>query len=167
MKILSMALLSLLLVAVPGLAGTNFNGGYSGFFEWENPHSAVATGSAFQLGATYRPDKIMAPEQIRGISSYQIKPESFEFFVNGVVRDGSADVGMLGMGYSLLSLGSIEFIVEGAAVEKQVGDGQYALGAYGGMKMPFRSLGQTFCFTVGGGYCSNPIMVVGLNFLSE
>jgi hypothetical protein len=45
--------------------------------------------------------------------------------------------------------------------------GKYALGAYSGLKMPFKTLGQSWCFTVGGGYCSNPIMVIGLNFLSN
>jgi hypothetical protein len=160
-------LLIMALCWTTAFAGANFNGGYSGFFEWENPHSSLATGSAFNLGVTYRPDKIVAPEQIRGISSYKIMPENFEFFLNGAVRDGQSDVGMLGMGYSILNLQSIEFLIEGAAVEKQVGDGRYALGAYAGMKIPFKSLGQSFCFTFGGGYCSNPIMVVGLNFLSE
>jgi hypothetical protein len=144
-------------------ADVNFNGGYSGFFEWETPHSNVATGSAFDLGVTYRPDAVetLAPNK------YQVKPESFEFFANGVVRDGQSDIGMIGGGYSLVNLKSIEFILEGAAVEKQIDEGHYALGAYAGLKMPFTTLGQTFAFTVGGGYCSNPIMVIGLNFLSQ
>jgi hypothetical protein len=163
MKILSLALAVLLASTVAASAGTAFNGGYSGFFEWEHPHSAVATGSAFQLGATYRPDKVetLAPNK------FKIAPENFEFFVNSVVRDGKSDIGMIGGGYSLANLGTIEFVLETAAVEKQIGDGQYALGAYGGLKMPFKTLGQSWCFTVGGGYCGNPLMAVGLNFLSN
>lgn len=162
MKILSLAL-AVLLASTVAYGGTAFNGGYAGFFEWENPHSAIATGSAFQLGATYRPDKVetLAPNKIK------VKPEAFEFFANSVVRDGKSDIGMIGGGYSLANLGTIEFILEAAAVEKQIGDGQYALGAYGGLKMPFKTLGQSWCFTVGGGYCNNPLMTIGLNFLSN
>ena len=148
------------LTATMALADTGLNGGYSGVFTFD-PETHVATGSAFNLGITYRPDKV---EPISA-NKMKIEPSDFLFWSSQAVRDGAADYNFTGAGYSFADWGTLEFIGEAAVVTHGIGESTYQLGAYGGARVPFISLGQHFEFRLGAGYDGErAIMLVGLGF---
>ena len=155
-----------LLVAAPTChAGMDFSAGYSGLFTFQD--DGTVTGSMYDLGACYRPDKVMVIGTPRA-SKFTLEPSNFEFFTDQAIRDGSPDLNITGMGYVLKHWSSMEIIAQGAVVTKTLGNNQFKIGEVTAVKIPFTSLGQGWVFKFMAGFDGdNPIMGIGLGFSTQ
>ena len=134
-----------------------FSGGTGGYFLFDD--SGTATSLSYNLGLTYIPDHLTTFAQ-----------SPLAFWTNQVVRQGSYDMNMTGIGYRLYTWdeGGISLYLEAAGTTKRIAEDKYKVGAYSGVRIPFSVSGQAFRFTAGGGWDGDdPIMVLALNFVAH
>jgi len=164
MKILALALAVLLASTVAASAGTNFNAGVGGLFVFDT-HTRTATGTAVNLGVTYRPVGTRFD-----ILDKQFDASRFMFWSNQSFQDGETDYNLTGIGFSLYRSANFEIVSEAAAVTHQIAKNQYQIGAFGGFRFPMTVIGDTpLEFRVGGGWDGgvHPLLLVSLGFLSQ
>lgn len=157
-------ILATLVLATGTMAGTNFNAGIGGLFVFDT-HTRTATGTAVNLGVTYRPIGTRFD-----ILDKQFDASRFMFWSNQSFQDGETDYNLTGVGFSLYRSANFEIISEAAAVTHQIADNQYQIGAFGGFRLPMTVIGNTpFEFRVGGGWDGgeHPLLLVSLGFLSN
>lgn len=139
---------------------TTMSAGVGGWFVWESDH--VST-SAIPISVSYRPD-------VFADGTLGPSPSALSFTISQVVRDGSEDLTMLGVGYSAwqsANLG-IELVPEVAGIIKYMENNTGQLGGYLGLGVPFTVNSQPFGFRVGGGYDGEfPVGQVALSFTTE
>jgi hypothetical protein len=141
-------------------SNTSFNGGTGGIFSFDD--EGRVRGWGYPIGATYRPDII---DEEEGTLTAEVS--RLIFFTDQVIRDGLPDLNFTGMGVSIIRWSGVEFIGEGAAIFNGFPDDEVYVGAYGGLRMPFRVMKQKFQFKVGGGWDGqNPILVTTFNFVT-
>ena len=166
--------LAVLLTATALTAGdTSFSAGVGGWFVWEQGEHGLAM-SSIPLGIRYTPDIITNESDLTSLrAAYVPTPgvSRLSFSVQHVVRDGAADVSLIGGSYALwqfLSAG-VEICPEVSAVIKYVGSDRALLGFCGGIRVPFTIGGpdQMYEIRLSGFYDGeSPGAQIGLVFLT-
>lgn len=149
-------------IATACYADTQLGAGYATIFTLQGN---TATASAWNLGVTYRPDPVPAPNAPVKLS---LQPTNFGVAISQNIVEDGANLTMTGLMYRLWAVPGFEVMGEGALVAKNLTESTFGLGGYGGVRCYFNVASKPFCLRLGGGYIApDPILAIGLNFLSE